>query len=366
MDPVTGGLLGGAILAPIVGGIMQANSADKGRKASAEEMAIARELLAKVKDPNFTIQDLSPVELKLIGQYEPQVSAYIAEQRPELLEANSEGAVAGRDAQMKALQRFQQLSERGVDEYSNILNQEALRAAQIQNQGQQQAILQGMARRGVGAGSGLEFAAQLGAQQQANQSANQSTMDAAKQAYLTRLNALSQGANLGGQIRQEDIQLEGRNKDVINAFNQRNTAAFRDYLANRDNVMNQAQLRNLQERQRVADSNALNRYNNDARNMEYRNQMEQQGFENRYRKAGGQAQGHQMQAQAYRQDALDKNNIISGISGGLSSGALAAASMYGRQQQPSLAGQQYKAVTTPSAGYGVNASNDDNLWGNMG
>lgn len=352
IDPITAGLLGGAILAPIAGGFMQAKNADKAREAAAQEHAQARAILAAVQDAKISVQDLEPVHFQLIAKYEPQIAQFIAEQRPELVQAQSEGALMGRDAQMKALQRYQQLGETGVDEYSNILNQEALRAAQIQNQGQQQAILQGMARRGVGPGSGLEFASQLAAQQQANQLANQSTMDAAKQAYLTRLQALGQGAQLGGQIRNEDIQMEGRNKDVINAFNQRNTQAYRDYLANRDQMMNQAQLRNISEQQRIAEANALNKYNAQGQNQQYRNQMAQQKFENDYRKAGGQAQGHQQQAQQYTQDARDKNQIISGITGGISSGALAAASIYGRGQQPaaqspSLAGNYDSAPKAP-------------------
>lgn len=319
MDPLTGALVLGAA-AQIGGGIMGYMASKDASKMAGEERAQMQALLQSVKEPHFDTSEITPEQYAVLQKYIPQVSDYVAEKEPELVKAVSEGAVKGREAQMMALEKLRGVAQSGQDEQSQALQAQAMRNAAIQNQGQQGAIIQDMARRGQG-GSGMELQARLSAQQGANQTAAMGNQQAAIEAYRNKLQAMRDSANIGGDIRNQDVSLEERNVNAINNFNQRNTQDFRNWLANRDSQMNQGQQFNIGQAQTAADANVGGRNQAKQQQRAMQNQYTQQGFNNQMAKTGAQNNVSQAGIQDMYGAAKDKANFYTGIGGAVAGGA---------------------------------------------
>jgi len=171
-------------------------------------------------------------------------------------------------AQIDALSKLGELSDGGMNEADkNALLQ--LQAQQAQaNRGQQEAIQQNMAERGM-AGGGQEMAAKLQAQQSlADRGAmlgSQINADASQRALEAMMNA----GELGGQMQQ-------------NQFSQRSDIAQAQDAAKRFNsgLMSTALQRDTGERQRLAEGVVANR------NLEeqYRLGIPQKDFDNKMKK----------------------------------------------------------------------------------
>lgn len=216
MDPVTLALLGSAA----VGGTLNYFSAENARKDVARERARIAALAEAIKNPEFDMTTITPEEYQLLGQFNPELLPLIEEKAPQIVQRSLAGE-QGQDAMLNSLQRLRNIGNTGADAQSQAMVEQAMRNAAIQNQGQQAGILENASRRGFAPGSGLAFAQALSAQQNANQSASQTGTQAALAAYQNRLQSMKDAANLGGQIESNDLNLQGRNADIINAFNQR-------------------------------------------------------------------------------------------------------------------------------------------------
>lgn len=272
--------------ASLLGGLAQYYSAEKARKASQARLNKIEEMFNKIKPPDydlsitdppelhqqqlalpqfsdpmqapkFDLSKLEPEDLKVIGKFNPELPALVMEAEPELIE-KTKGMQIGREAQLKALKRLQQVGEGEFDPEYQQQVQEAARAAQGEAQSRQASIMQDFARRGI-AGSGMNLAAQMGATASSMDRAAQANQAAAAQAYRNRLNALMSGAQLGSQIRGEDIDLQARNTAAINAFNQRVSRQRQAYEDQRAQAMNQAQMYNLGVGQSVEQQNVAAR-----------------------------------------------------------------------------------------------------------
>lgn len=264
----------GAVLAGVaaVSGLVQYYNAEKARKASKAELDKIEATFNAIKPPDYdlSIQDppqyhmemlsqpqfaspeaspkfnlnaLKPEQFKLIGNMSPEIASYVAEAEPRLVTQTADMKTS-REAQLRALRRLQEIGSSDSDpEYAQAV-QNASRQAQGESQSRQASIMQDFARRGI-AGSGLNLAAQMGG---ASQAMNRSAMvkqQAATDAYKNRLNALMSGAQLGSQIAQEDVNLQSRNADIINDFNQRMSRNHQDWQNNRASALNNAQQFNL-------------------------------------------------------------------------------------------------------------------------
>jgi len=203
--------------------------------------------------PKFDQTRLEPKDIKLIGKYIPTIAPYIKEEAPQLIQQSAD-MERGRAAQMKALDKYGQLAESGRDEAMDAQMAQASRQAQIDAQSRQQSIMQDYARRGL-AGSGLGLAAQMQGAASASDRQAMQNLEAAKMAQQNRLAALAAGAQLGGQVRGEDISLQSRNADIINAFNQRMAASQNAWQQGRAGVMNDAERFNLGMAQGVENAN---------------------------------------------------------------------------------------------------------------
>lgn len=260
------------------------------QRATAAERARVQQIFDQISQPNFDTTNFTPEDYKVIGKYVPSVAPFIAEVAPQTVKADSADAKLGRDAQKEALQRLIETSRAGGmgDQLlQSQFGQANLAAAQAQQSQQQNADAQ-MQRRGQ-LGSGLQYAMQLAGGATPQMNAARSGEAQAAEAYRAKLQALSGAANLGGQIRGEDVALETGNAAIINAFNQRMADSMRGNAINQQNVGNEAQLFNLNRDQKAADMNVGNRNNAWVRNQDNRNRLTQQGFDNQMSVARGQS-----------------------------------------------------------------------------
>jgi len=313
-----------AAAAPIVGGLIQWNQSAQARKGTDNERDQMQSIIDKMSLPEFDTSMITPEDYKLIQKFVPEVAPYVEEIAPQVVKAESEGATRGRAAEMAALDRLRNLSQTGEDTQSRILQDQALSAAAEQSRGQQAAIQQSLARRGM-AGSGMELVQSLLAQQESNRGATQATQQSALDAYNRRLQALRDSSSLGRSIRSDDINLEGKNLDIINDYNQRAASRRQGYLDNAADIRNRAEGRNIDAAQSAADRNVAGR--NQAR-ISQRDRATDATIAIQNAKQGitnAQLGQSQRNIDAINQKAQDTNAAISGITSGASSAGQAYA-----------------------------------------
>ncbi len=213
------------------------------------------EFSAPQSAPNWNLEKLTPKQLEQVGEFIPNVAPLIIEENPTLLKKTKEMGEASK-AQQTALKRFMEIGEDGYDPELQQRVQDARRRSQSEAQSRSDSIMQDFERRGMG-GSGMELAAKIGASAEAMDRNAQMGLQAETDAYRNQLNALAQGAQLGGQLFNQEMGMQARNADIINAFNQRMSKRHQDWEMMRADMMNQADIRNLNEAQRIADYNTM-------------------------------------------------------------------------------------------------------------
>ena len=321
-------MAGVAIGTAVISAYQQWKQSEAGRNASAAESKKMEELLAKVQTPNFDPSKLTPEDYAVVRKHIPQVAQYVAEANPSLVKADSAGAVAGRDAQMNALNKLRNLSNTGTDEQSMMLQQEATNQANIANRGRQGAIQEDFARRGAG-GGGLELLAQMSNAQNVNDTQASNSRAYAMEAYRTKLQALKDSASLGGTIRGEDVQLESNNNDILNSFNQRTAAnrmAHNRYVADTNNDADRFNLTNEQD--------VINRNTSTANDFQKYNQgredhIKQANFDNDMDKVKTYGGIANMNRADINGATKDTNSAIAGAADGVQTGI----AYYGASQQ---------------------------------
>lgn len=248
---IYGAIIAGGALATAV---MNNSEAAKARGAKKDEIERMKAIAAALKNPQFDTRLLLPEDYALAEKYSPALAEYIQQKAPVLVQANSQGAVAGRQAQMQTLGKFQNLAQTGEDAQSQMLRENAMNAAARQNAAQQGAIKSRFEQQGRG-GSAMDYVSSLIAQQGANQAAHGSAQDAAMQAYNTRIQAARDAAQLGGRIRGEDVDVESQNANTINNYNSQMANSYQRYLNERADTQNRAQMYNIEMTQKVKNAN---------------------------------------------------------------------------------------------------------------
>jgi len=382
-----------AVGAQAVSGIMQYYQAEKARGANAKRLREIEAMFAKIVPPELDISiyddpriaesipeplldfsAITPKEFKSVGQFVPEVASYVAETNPQLVEATA-AATKGRETQLEALSRYREIaSQGGMDPMLASKLAIASDKARADAASSQQAILQDAQRRGM-FGSGLQMQSQMNrTAEDMRRQAIESQM-AAAEAYRNQMDAMARGAALGGDIRGSEMSEQARNADIINAFNERTSRRYQDYLQARADMTNRANLRNLDEQQRIADqnvalSNEAERYNRNMRNQGAMQQWQnkrtsrqdlldidrakkadiQQNWANKMAHAGAMKGISQDWQQHNYQTAQDRNQATRGIGDAVTAGAM----WYGKQpQQPEQPDEQ------------PGQAGPENPWGNV-
>lgn len=264
------------------------------------------------------IEDLYNMPLPVLKQMRPDLYKEVVRLNPELESAQTLGpsAMEGistdpalRAAQMSALQKLQGISDAGGRDAQFLAE-----ASKMQNDinanlaGNQQAIQQNLAARGLSGGATEAVQRQLAAQQAANRQA-QMGLDLNAQAQQRALAALTQGAQLGGQMESQQ-------------FGQQSAVAQAKDLANRFNLENQqnVQMRNVASRNQAQQMNAQNAQNIANQNVATANQAQQynlglpqQQFENQMTQAGAKAGARGAVAQNQEQRRAANLGLFGGL-----------------------------------------------------
>lgn len=317
MDPVTIAAIG----APIAAGAVGMYNSEQTRKANAADRRRIAEMVDAIQDPTFDLRQLNPEEFRLLETYAPEVASYVAEKDPQLVKALGEGAQAGREAQLAALRDLLKVAISGEDPIAELQRQRAMRDAMGQQNRERQNIEMSMQRRGIGGGSGLGLAARLQSNAAAQQTAALQGEQAAANAQQSRLQAMNQASSLGGQLYNQDVDLERTNAGIINDFNRRMAAAQNDYNRYRADAFNQGNLRNIEARQGIADRNTALRNQTQQYNREYGNRMAQNQYANAMDRVGMKTGNINAGMQDRLAGTAQQNAAMLGIGQGVSSGA---------------------------------------------
>lgn len=265
--------------------------------------------------------------LPILKQYYPELYKQVVSLNPELETAVNLGpsAMAGistdpslRQAQLSALRKLQ-----GIGDANGMDAQFMADAARVESdvnsnlQGQQGAIMQNLATRGLSGGGSELVARNLAAQGAANRH-SQSALDLKAQAEKRALEAIMNGGQLGGQIQAQDFSQQSAKAQAADAISRFNAQNQQNVNSNNVGYKNNAQQINAQNQQSIANQNTGLRNDAQLKN----NSLSQQEYENELRKRGLITGAQQNLAQSYANEAAGNRQFVGGI---ISSGAQYAA-----------------------------------------
>lgn len=326
------GVLGTGI-ADVGGGIL-GNILSAGDQQKALDAQLAA--LQGFQNLNPTLQQVNFQGQQSVGSYNPNLESTF-QQGPNAL-AGIQSNPAYMSAQNNALQGLQQVAQNGglttIDKanLNNMLSQSAQ-----QNAGQQGAIQQQMAARGMG-GSGFQLAAQMAGQQNSANQANQAATNVAGQAQMRALQAMQGAGNLGQSMQAQQYGQQANAANAQNLINQFNTMNSQNVANTNTQNQNQGQLYNLQQGQTIANNNA---------NMANQQQLQNNNYQ-----------------QQYYNNQLGKQQAIAGQQNGLSNYYQGSANRTAGtiNQAAQGAGQVYGAYDQMNSQKG----NDDSSGGGSG
>lgn len=240
-----------------------------------------------------------------------------------------------------SLGALQDLASRGGMNQTDVANLNRIQdSAAQQSRGQQDAIMQSMAERGMG-GSGNELLARLSASQNATNQAAQQGLDIAGQAQQRALQAMMQGGQLASQLQGQQFNESAQKAaaaDAIARFNAQNANQTNQY---NTSAQNQANEYNSSQRAQLGLANrqlnvAAQQYNANAQNQAgYYNNQGQQNTANMNT-------GIENQQQIYNTQQLPQTefNDQMGLAAAKSGAAQAGVNYWNNQSQQSRQGFQ--------------------------
>ncbi|WP_413581105.1 hypothetical protein [Bdellovibrio sp. HCB288] len=243
-------------------------------------------------DRDSALMAVKNVPLPVLKEYYPELYQQVVSLNPELETAVDLGPseMAGiatdptlRQAQLNALSKLQEVGEAGGRDSQFLADQSRLESdINTQLQGQQGAIMQNMAARGMSGGMSEMVARNMAAQGASNQYA-QTAMDAKAQADKRALEAIMNSGTLGGQMQAQDFAQQSAKAQAGDAIKKFNAQNQQQVISNNVNTKNNAQQWNAQQAQNTANSNT------DTRNsgQQYNLGLAQQNFNNQMAKATG-------------------------------------------------------------------------------
>jgi hypothetical protein len=303
LGAIAGGALGG------IGGLLAAADQEKDQKKADALRQRAAEEIAKIPTPELKFQAYE--ELKSAGYFTPELEKEIKIADSEYEKISTDPRL--KEAQMGALASLQELAKSGgLDAMDRANLEQARRRAALDSANQQAAVQESMARRGMG-GSGLEMVQrQMAAQSAANQ-ANAADLQIQGEARRRALEAIQQSGQLAGNVREQDFGEQAKiaaAKDELNRFRAQN--AINMQMRNIGS-MNEAQLQNLKEKQRILDANVASRN----AGMDLQRSIAQKNYENQLNKAAAQGGVYREQAGAADRSAQQTGQMWGGLMQGI-------------------------------------------------
>jgi hypothetical protein len=275
------------------------------------------------------LREAQSIPLPILKEFYPELYQVVAQMNPELETAVNLGpsAMAGistdpklRQAQMNALSKLESI---GLGEQSA---EDQARMANITNdvntnlQGQQGAIMQNLAQRGM-SGGGTELAQRMMASQGAANRQASMAMDAKAQAERRALDAIMQSGQLGGQMQSQDFQQQQSKAQAADAISRFNAQNQQNVIGSNVGAKNQAQMYNAGQQNQAGQMNTEARNQATQRNLS----LAQQDYENKLKKLGIVSNAQAGMADTYRNQANQNRQFVGGLIG-------AGAQAYGAYQ----------------------------------
>lgn len=303
-------------IAAVAGGMMGNQAAAADRRAAENARRQAIEQFMRIQIPELESQQIDPRLIEYVGNQLAQQESAIGMGPSAMESVSTDPRLA--DAQMSALEKISQMGETGLLPGEEAALRQARRGAAQEAQAKSAQLLDEFARRGMG-GSGAELASRLQASQSGADRLSAESDRLLQMAQERALSAIGQQGSLASQIRGQSFGEQSdvaRAKDAINQFNtanqqgvqQRNVAAT-----------NQANLRNLNEQQRIAEG----RVAQENMAQQYNKELLQQQFNNKMNLASGRAGQFQGSANASQQQAGRTADMWAGIGRGVGTAAAA-------------------------------------------
>jgi hypothetical protein len=321
MEPMTMMAIG-SVAAPIVGGLVGNLMGAGDRKNQRRMMADALNQLNSLGVPPDLSREILFKEFERAGIYTPQLEEDVKLAESEVAKIKEDPAL--RQQQVKALQQMQQRGQVGLSAEDRAALNQVRGEVQRDSEAKRQQIMQSMQARGMG-GSGAELMAALQSAQGASDQAASGSDALMAQAQQRALQAISESGRMSGDIRQQDFGVESTRasaKDQLEQMRAQNSIARQR--ANVDRL-NQGQMTNLSEQQRIQDQNTAMR---NAELLRMRN-AEGEFFDRKANLATNKANAMQGQAGFYGQQAQQSQNMGASIGTGLGT---AGASMLGNEK----------------------------------
>lgn len=313
---------------------------EQNRRANKDLMDRNEDLINGIATPELSASDydavsqgIDPSQLyydkyQYGGDYNPAAAGYDQEVGPTTVQ-ESANAKFGRDAQVEALKKFQANIKAGYDPEFDAKMDQANTSSQANAQSRSQSILQDAQRRGQ-FGSNAMLAAQLQRSGDAMSEGARASQMAAVESYKNKLQQERDAATMGRNLASDENSLAAQNAEIVNSFNQRSSRAHQQYLNQLAEAQNQAQLRNLNSRQNINNSNVdignrqrTDQYNAAQKERDYQNRLvgqrqgvKQSNFDNQMSKAKGVMGVNHDRAQMNTGNAQANASMIQGVGQG--------------------------------------------------
>lgn len=261
-------------LAGVAGGIYGNSVNQGGFDQSTQDANAAIQRLMNLGTPPGTAKQIVLQQYQQKGQLTPQLEQYIKAGPSQVAGITEDPALKQR--QMSALNLLSQRATGGLNPEDRAKFNEIRTQLAKEQEAKQQQLQQAYQARGMG-GSGAELAAALQNQQSgANQASTQGDQLAAT-ASQNALQAALQSGQLGGQIRQQDFNVNQARASAADEMNRFNVQNQTNSQARNVNAQNQAQAYNVGTGQQLANANTSAANNelyrqNTAKLTDYNNQ----------------------------------------------------------------------------------------------
>jgi hypothetical protein len=244
----------GEALGNVVGGILGNNAAKADRKNAKAAMKQAAAVYDQIGLPPDVSKELILKEFRQIGILTPELEEDLNQTIPESQFDKIKPNEALSREQLASVGGLKLLSKTGIGAEDRAALNEMRSRLRQDEQASTQALLQKLQSQGMG-GSGAALMASLGNSQQAANLASREADALAANQSTARRQALTELGRAAGEMQNQQFNRESQ---IATAMDERNRFLAENSIARQtSNVqsLNAAQLRNLQEQQRVSDAN---------------------------------------------------------------------------------------------------------------
>jgi len=243
MDPVTGAMLG-SVAVNVIGGVLGAKSAEKGRKAANEALEAMKARIDAIPIPE--LQKLALENPKWLGDMFPLLSKekFEALDLPEEITTDPKF----RQAQLDTMDTLKTVSKEGMTADDKLNLERISQRSDRDMASSRKATMQSMAERGMG-GAGMELAQNLQADQASSQRRGMEAMQLAADKRKAALGAMMQRGNMATSMRGQEFGEAESNRQARMTREDFNKSLASDVQQRNKFAENQAKLRDLQGKQ---------------------------------------------------------------------------------------------------------------------